>query len=46
MLLTHCRRSGVLTEEFRQAIFHTSYPQSIGTVLVDGSVGGDLGVAR
>jgi hypothetical protein len=37
-LLVHCRRSGILPEEFRQAIFHTKIPQSVGTVLVDGSV--------
>lgn len=38
MLLTHCRRSGVLPEPLRSSIFHTKYPQSFGTVLVDGSV--------
>jgi hypothetical protein len=37
-LLAHCRRSGILSEEFRKVIFHTKIPQSIGTVLVDGSV--------
>ena len=37
-LLAHCRRSGILPEEFRTAIFHTKNPQSVGTVLVDGSV--------
>jgi hypothetical protein len=37
-LLAHCRRSGILPEPFRQAIFHTHNPQSIGTVLVDGAV--------
>ena len=37
-LLAHCRRSGILAEEFRKAIFHTKNPQSVGTVLVDGSV--------
>jgi hypothetical protein len=37
-LLAHCRRSGMLPEEFRTAIFHTKIPQSVGTVLVDGSV--------
>jgi hypothetical protein len=37
-LLVHCRRSGILPEEFRKAIFHTKIPQSVGTVLVDGSV--------
>jgi hypothetical protein len=37
-LLVHCRRSGILPEEFRKAIFHTKIPQSVGTVLVDGAV--------
>jgi hypothetical protein len=37
-LLAHCRRSVVLPEGLRSAIFHTKNPQSIGTVLVDGSV--------
>ncbi len=37
-LLVHCRRSGILPEEFRKVIFHTKIPQSVGTVLVDGSV--------
>jgi hypothetical protein len=37
-LLAHCRRSGILPEAFRTAIFHTKIPQSVGTVLVDGSV--------
>ncbi|HEY0521402.1 MAG TPA: winged helix DNA-binding domain-containing protein [Ilumatobacteraceae bacterium] len=37
-LLAHCRRTGILPEQFRSAIFHTKNPQSVGTVLVDGSV--------
>lgn len=37
-LLAHCRHAGILPEEFRAAIFHTKNPQSVGTVLVDGSV--------
>jgi hypothetical protein len=37
-LLAHCRASGILPEAFRPAIFHTKNPQSVGTVLVDGSV--------
>ncbi len=37
-LLAHCRRSGILPEEFRKQIFHTKNPQSLGTVLVDGVV--------
>jgi len=39
-LLVHCRHAGILPEEFRQAIFHTKNPQSVGTVLVDGAVAG------
>jgi len=37
-LLAHCRRSGILPEPMRAAIFHTKNPQSVGTVLVDGVV--------
>ena len=37
-LLAHCRRSGILPEVYRTAIFHTKIPQSVGTVLVDGAV--------
>ncbi len=37
-LLAHCRRSGILPEEYRTAIFHTRNPQSVGTILVDGAV--------
>ena len=37
-LLAHRRQSGILPEELRSAIFNTTYPQSVGTVLVDGSV--------
>ncbi len=42
-LLAHCRRSGILPEEFRTKIFHTKIPQSVGTVLVDGSVAATWG---
>jgi hypothetical protein len=38
ILLTHCRRAGVLPEEHRSAIFSTRNPFSVGTVLVDGQV--------
>lgn len=38
LLLAHCRRSGILSEELRTTIFPTKYPQSFGTVLVDGTV--------
>ncbi|MEP7113765.1 MAG: winged helix DNA-binding domain-containing protein [Ilumatobacteraceae bacterium] len=37
-LLVHCRHAGILSDEFRKLIFHTKNPQSVGTVLVDGSV--------
>jgi hypothetical protein len=37
-LLTHCRRTLVLPEEHRSAIFSTRNPFSLGTVLVDGQV--------
>jgi winged helix DNA-binding protein len=37
-LLAHCRRSGILPEEFRPLIFQNKNPQSVGTVLVDGAV--------
>jgi hypothetical protein len=37
-LLAHCRRSGILPEQFRAAVFHAKSPQSVGTVLVDGVV--------
>ncbi len=39
-LLVHARRAGVITEEHRRLIFHTSMPQSVGTFLVDGTVAG------
>ncbi len=38
VLLTHCRRTGVLPERHRPAIFTTGNPFSLGTVLVDGQV--------
>jgi DNA glycosylase AlkZ-like len=37
-LLAHCRRSGIISEDFRKVVFHVKIPQSVGTVLVDGSV--------
>jgi hypothetical protein len=39
-LLVHARRTQVLPEEYRSAIFNTKMPQSIGTFLVDGQVAG------
>jgi hypothetical protein len=40
VLLVHARRTGVLPEGYRQQIFPTTMPQSVGTFLVDGSVAG------
>ena len=39
-LLVHARRSQVLQEVHRPAIFHTKNPHSIGTFLIDGTVAG------
>ena len=39
-LLVHARRTGILPEEYRPAIFHTKMPQSAPTFLVDGAVAG------
>ncbi|RPI24231.1 MAG: hypothetical protein EHM57_02975 [Actinobacteria bacterium] len=39
-LLVHARRTRILPEEYRSAIFHTKNPHSVGTFLVDGSVAG------
>jgi hypothetical protein len=40
VLLVHARRAGVLTERYRERVFSSRTPQSIGTFLVDGSVAG------
>lgn len=40
VLLAHARRTAVLPEDHRPAIFHTRNPHSVGTFLVDGSVAG------
>lgn len=40
VLLTHCRRTGILAEEFRKALFNAKNPQSFNTFLVDGYVAG------
>jgi Winged helix DNA-binding domain len=40
LLLIHCRRSAVLSEEHRPRIFHTKAPQSFATYLIDGQVRG------
>lgn len=39
-LLVHCRRAGILPEQFRPQVFHVKNPQSANTFLVDGSVAG------
>lgn len=38
VLLVHCRRTGLLPEVHRSAVFSTRNPHSVGTVLVDGRV--------
>ena len=38
VLLVHCRRADVLSEEHRPRIFHTKAPQSFATYLIDGKV--------
>jgi hypothetical protein len=39
-LLVHCRRSGILPEQHRPALFNAKNPQSFHTFLVDGHVAG------
>jgi hypothetical protein len=39
-LLAHARRTGILPEDVRTRVFHTSMPQSVGSFLVDGVVAG------
>jgi hypothetical protein len=39
-LLVHARRTQILPEDYRSAIFNTKMPQSVGTFLVDGQVAG------
>jgi hypothetical protein len=39
-LLVHARRTGILPEEYRTAVFNTRNPQSLTTFLVDGAVAG------
>ena len=39
-LLVHARRSGILPEKYRQLVFSTKTPHSVGTFLVDGAVAG------
>jgi hypothetical protein len=40
ILLVHARRTGVLPEEYRPAVFSAKNPPSVPTVLVDGHVAG------
>jgi hypothetical protein len=39
-LLVHCRRTGILPEEYRPLVFNVKTPQSANTFLVDGRVTG------
>ncbi|MBV8982075.1 MAG: AlkZ family DNA glycosylase [Acidimicrobiia bacterium] len=39
-MLVHCRRTGILPEQFRTVLFNTKNPQSFNTFLVDGCVAG------
>ena len=45
-LLVHARRTQIVPEEYRPLIFTTKNPQSVSTVLVDGSVAGTWRVGR
>lgn len=45
-LLTHCRRTRILPEEYRPLVFSIKVPQSIGTILVDGRVAASWRVER
>jgi hypothetical protein len=45
-LLVHARRTQILPEEYRPAIFATKTPHSFPTFLVDGSVAGKWRVER
>lgn len=40
LLLGHATRAGILPEQYRAQVFHTSKPQSVPTFLVDGRVAG------
>ena len=45
-LLVHARRARILPEEYRQLVFSTKVPHSVGTILVDGSVAASWRVER
>jgi DNA glycosylase AlkZ-like len=40
ILLVHCRRTGILPEEYRQLVFNVKTPNSVNTFLIDGRVAG------
>jgi hypothetical protein len=40
LLLGHARRAGIVPDEHRDKVFHSSMPQSVPTFLVDGRVAG------
>jgi len=39
-LLVHCRRTGILPEEYRPLVFNVKTPNSVNTFLIDGQVAG------
>jgi hypothetical protein len=45
-LLVHARRAQILPEEYRERVFSTKNPFSVGTVLVDGRVAGAWSVQK
>jgi hypothetical protein len=45
-LLVHARRAQILPEEYRERVFSTKNPFSVGTVLVDGQVAGAWSVQK
>ena len=45
-LLAHARRTQILPEEHRGAVFNTKNPQSVATFLVDGVGGRDMATGR
>ena len=40
ILLVHCRRTGILPEEYRPLVFNVKTPNSVNTFLIDGRVAG------
>jgi hypothetical protein len=45
-LLVHCRRAGILPEQYRARVFSTRTPHSVSTYLVDGRVAGTWRYAK